>query len=541
MAGVNIAKVQEAVIAAVTSKLGDSTDAESQFFSTAQKFKKSKISGEQFVSYSVETLGADTSGVVLPQMILLLAKYPERQESLRDAIADASLGEKSAEQAAHEAAQQEAQKRQAAAKQQAAEAAAVTAIHTAVADQQRQNAIAARPRPRRTSAEGMFICECKQRPLSNWEQEKLTSPLDRDCSSPNIHYWWSPEQQTIPRPHHFTPLRVEYSEGDWLCLVEGTIVLQSVLRIDYKASRQTKPVIGIRVEPEHPQILIFHPGHPQITRIKLNSKERLSPIIEGVKRLHAAHVEQLLPGATPVDLRVPVELCEGRVFDSSAFWRIWTESTASGLVLGAAGNGFSQSGYEYEHSQYRQGRVDSLLPATAIDFDASCLCLWVEGQKLNRSVDDQNCSDSSMGRVRLGLPRESAALQQLLTAAQSLAMTANVLTTSFPADLDASSLMRLPAVSLAAVRSADTSAVAILSDGLNRRGFCFVDVDDCLATLGDAAMSEAEAFLSTKSQQESHPSGLLVLFHLVLRSALSRTLSGQFGLPCSSIWSWCRL
>ena len=181
------------------------------------------------------------------------------------------------------------------------------------------------------------------------------------------------------------------------------------------------------------------------------------------------------------------------------------------------------------------------LPATAIDFDASCLCLWLEGQKLNRSVDDQNCSDSSMGRVRLGLPRESAALQQLLTAAQSLAMTANVLTTSFPANLDASSLMRLPAVSLAAVRSADTSAVAILSDGLNRRGFCFVDVDDCLATLGDAAMSEAEAFLSTKSQQESHPSGLLVLFHLVLRSALSRTLSAQFGLPCSSIWSWCRL
>ena len=120
----SMAEVQESIIAAVTSKLGDSTDAESQFFSNSQKFKKSKITGEQFVSYSVETLGGDTARVVLPQMILLLAKYPERQQSLHDAITAAGLDGPSDDQLAQEAAEQEAAAQTAAATQQAAEAAA---------------------------------------------------------------------------------------------------------------------------------------------------------------------------------------------------------------------------------------------------------------------------------------------------------------------------------------------------------------------------------------------------------------------------------
>ena len=91
MVRANLAEVEQGIIAAVTSKLGDSTDAESQFFSTSQAFKKSKISGDQFVSYVVETLGADTADVVLPLMILLLARYPERQQSLRDVIANAHV------------------------------------------------------------------------------------------------------------------------------------------------------------------------------------------------------------------------------------------------------------------------------------------------------------------------------------------------------------------------------------------------------------------------------------------------------------------
>eukprot|EP00658_Telonema_sp_P-2_P035306 TRINITY_DN2569_c0_g2_i3.p1 TRINITY_DN2569_c0_g2~~TRINITY_DN2569_c0_g2_i3.p1 ORF type:complete len:284 (+),score=65.26 TRINITY_DN2569_c0_g2_i3:85-936(+) len=82
----NTAEIQEGIIAAVTSKLGDNTDEEQQFFSMSQQFKKSKVTGEQFVQYSIQTLGKEIAGVVLPQIILLLAKFPERQEALHQAI-----------------------------------------------------------------------------------------------------------------------------------------------------------------------------------------------------------------------------------------------------------------------------------------------------------------------------------------------------------------------------------------------------------------------------------------------------------------------
>eukprot|EP00656_Telonema_subtile_P047722 TRINITY_DN5512_c0_g2_i2.p1 TRINITY_DN5512_c0_g2~~TRINITY_DN5512_c0_g2_i2.p1 ORF type:complete len:382 (+),score=127.44 TRINITY_DN5512_c0_g2_i2:71-1216(+) len=124
----SMAEIQEGIIAAVTSKLGDNTDEEAQFFSMSQQFKKSKVTGEQFVTYSIETLGNQTAGVVLPQMVMLLAKYPERQDALNQAIAHAEQAASQRKAAANAAKQQEAKAAEEAAQQRAAQQAQADAV-----------------------------------------------------------------------------------------------------------------------------------------------------------------------------------------------------------------------------------------------------------------------------------------------------------------------------------------------------------------------------------------------------------------------------
>eukprot|EP00658_Telonema_sp_P-2_P035305 TRINITY_DN2569_c0_g1_i5.p1 TRINITY_DN2569_c0_g1~~TRINITY_DN2569_c0_g1_i5.p1 ORF type:complete len:872 (+),score=206.41 TRINITY_DN2569_c0_g1_i5:85-2700(+) len=159
----NTAEIQEGIIAAVTSKLGDNTDEEQQFFSMSQQFKKSKVTGEQFVQYSIQTLGRETAGVVLPQMILLLAKYPERQTALHQAIEQAKAAMKAqAAGQAEERVQQEAAAAQLAAQKRAQEGAAAEQKAQEAAQKQVEAAAAAQQKAQQKAQGGTATKEKRE-------------------------------------------------------------------------------------------------------------------------------------------------------------------------------------------------------------------------------------------------------------------------------------------------------------------------------------------------------------------------------------------
>jgi len=79
------AEAQASIEAAVRTRLG-SADASKEFFMFAKSFRKGTVSAQDLVQHTCEVLGEDGAQTVLPNMLVLLHKYPERQAELQRAI-----------------------------------------------------------------------------------------------------------------------------------------------------------------------------------------------------------------------------------------------------------------------------------------------------------------------------------------------------------------------------------------------------------------------------------------------------------------------
>jgi len=134
----------------------------------------------------------------------------------------------------------------------------------------------------------------------------------------------------------------------------------------------------------------------------------------------------------------------------------------------------------------------------AVGFDAIGPAIVIQGQVCKdardcRSKDADESEEMTLGEsaLHLALPQDASNASRLLSNVSLVASSANVNTRSLPSIVENCVLC----ASLSALRHGDARAIGVLSDGLFRRGFCWIDVDDVLAPLGEAALQEASTFL----------------------------------------------
>lgn len=323
------------------------------------------------------------------------------------------------------------------------------------------------------------------------------------------HYWW-PGGEDTPRPLHFTELPIAYSSklvASWLYVEEGHLVLRCHTRGSIseriESGFTSKLVERIRVEPVLPQLSFFHPDDSSPSIIIVDGTKQLAPVLKALARIHTVVTQATHPESGSLVLEAPLQLCEARAgrssplsFRGSPLWRLWTELSPTGqVVLLGTGNGWGGPGAEWGGPGAERRTIS---PVATVDFEDCGPTLLLRGVEL--TVDTHGATPTD-AMIKLALPRDHETVKQLLQVVHQMAVTANVAAPapSLLANLEPRSL-GLSAVSLAALRAGDASAVEMLSSGLYRRGFCFVDVDDALGALSDSAVCEAEAFLAVSSE-----------------------------------------